>query len=347
MTHANAQLKQARQSLGLSQLQLATRAGVSSRTVQFAESGQSVSIGTMRRIAGALGMQPDQLVRIDPGTGQDAFAELPWSVADRFRNNHDFDEGTLCRNEAEVVETVRQLRENFSVQIQKWGSAQDQQEALLRDRAIDQVYFRYEQRYVDLWRKNPGCIRLDRFEDTVGGVSIVLPLTAESFQAFRNGRLAWLDISPEDLTDQSQYLLLDSVTEFTKQCRRPWYQVTKSLSFIMFNQVASLAQSPNQPDFEMVSFSASPLNEQRLGTFGFIAEPTSEPEFSYPIFWFGEDPRILGREEYSSWATFKHFAMLIKSVDKTVLRRRMIRNVLSMFKRLQRPNRRSFARQAA
>ncbi|MCR9207480.1 helix-turn-helix domain-containing protein [Rhodopirellula europaea] len=347
MAQANAQLKQARQSLGLSQLQLAMRAGVSSRTVQFAESGQNVSTGTMRRIAGALGMQADQLVRIDPGTGQDGFAELPWSVADKFRTNRNFDEGSMCRNEADVVDVVRQLRENFSVQIQKWGTTQDQQQALQKNSAIDEVYFRYEQRYVDLWRRNPGCIRLDRFEDTVGGVSIVLPLTAESFHAFRDGKLAWLDISADDLADQSQYLLLDSVTEFTKQCRRPWYQVTKSLSLITFNQVASLAESPNQSDFEMVSFSASPLNERRLGTIGFIPEPTKEPEFSYPIYWFGEDPRILGKEEYSSWATFKHFAMLIKSVDKAGLRRRMIRNLLSMVKRLQRPAEHSFSRQAA
>ncbi|KLU01758.1 transcriptional control [Rhodopirellula islandica] len=347
MAHANAQLKQVRQSLGLSQLQLAMRAGVSSRTVQFAESGQNVSLGTMRRIASALGMESDQLIRIDPGTGQDAFADLPWSIADRFRTNRRFDQGSLCRNESEVVDIVRQLRENFSVQIQKWGSTQSQQHALLRDKAIDEVYFRYEQRYVELWRRNPACIRLDCYDETVGGVSITLPLTVESFRAFRAGELAWLDISADDLVDQSQYLLLDSVTEFTNQCRRPWYQVTESLSLVAFTQVAALAKHPNRSDFEMVSFSASPLNERRLSTIGFVAEPTVEPEFDYPLFWFGEDSRILTQEEYSNWSTFKHFTTLIKSVDKASLRRRMFQNLLAMVKRLQRPAKRSFARRAA
>ncbi|WDQ18262.1 helix-turn-helix domain-containing protein [Rhodopirellula sp. P2] len=347
MAHANAQLKQVRQSLGWSQLQLAMRAGVSSRTVQFAESGQNVSLGTMRRIATALGMESDQLIRIDPGTGQDAFADLPWSIADRFRTHRRFDQGSLCRNEAEVIEIVRQLRENFSIQIQKWGSTQSQHHALLRDKAIDEVYFRYEQRYVELWRRNPACIRLDRYDETVGGVSITLPLTAESFRAFRAGELAWLDISADDLVDQSQYLLLDSVTEFTNQCRRPWYQVTESLSLVAFTQVAALAEHPNRSDFEMVSFSASPLNERRLSTIGFVAEPAAEPEFDYPLFWFGEDSRILTKEEYSNWSTFKHFTTLIKSVDKASLRRRMFQNLLSMVKRLQRPAKRSLVRRAA
>jgi transcriptional regulator with XRE-family HTH domain len=347
MAQANAQLREVRQSLGLSQLQLAARAGVSSRTVQFAESGQNVSASTMRRIADALGMEPDQLVRIDPGTGQDAFADLPWSIADRFRKNRRFDQGSTCRDESEVVEIVRQLRENFSIQIQKWGPTQTQHRALLRDKAIDEVYFRYEQRYLELWRRNPGCIRLDRFEDTIGGVSIVLPLTTESFHAFQAGELAWLDISADDLVDQSQHLLLDSVTEFINQCRRPWYKVTESLSLVAFTQVAALAKHPSRSDFEMVSFSASPLNERRLCTIGFVPEPTIEPEFSHPIFWFGEDSRILTKEEYSNWSTFKHFTTLIKSVDKASLRRRMFRNLLSMVKRLQRPAKTSFARRAA
>ncbi|MEO9592420.1 helix-turn-helix domain-containing protein [Rhodopirellula bahusiensis] len=347
MAQANAQLKQVRQSLGLSQLELATRAGVSARTVQFAESGQNVSSGTMRRIATALGVESDQLVRIDPGTGQDAFVDLPWSIVDRFRSNRPIDQGSMCRNESEVAEIVRQMRENFSVHIQKWGSSQSQQEALQRDKAINQVYVRYEQRYIELWRQNPGCIRLDRINETICGASIVLPLTTESFQAFRNGELGWLDISAGDLADQSQYLLLDSVTEFTNQCRRPWYQVTKSLSSITFAQVASLAESPNQSDFEMVSFSASPLNERRLATIGFIPEPTTEPEFNYPIYWFGEDPRILSKDEYTNWSTFKHFAMLVKSVDKSAIRRRMIRSALAMIKRLQRPMGGSFEQQAA
>ncbi|MCC9644014.1 helix-turn-helix transcriptional regulator [Rhodopirellula sp. JC740] len=338
MAQANAHLKQARKSLGLSQLQLAARAGVSSRTVQFAESGQNVSSGTMRRIAGALGMEPDQLVRIDPGTGQDAFADLPWSLADTFRTRRPITDGSMCRDEAEVIEIVRLMRENFSIHIQKWGSEEHQEQALKRDEAINEVYFRYEQRYVDYWRRNPGCIRVDRYDGTICGVSIALPLTKEAFAAFRNGELAWLDISPDDIDDQSQYLLLDSVTEFTNRCRRPWYQVTESLSFVLLSQVARLAIDPNGTDFEMVSFSASPLNERRLKTIGFIAEDSAEPEFNYPIFWFGEDARILGTEEFSNWSTFKHFAMLIKAADKASFSRRMLRGLLGVIKRRQKPH---------
>lgn len=335
MAHASPQLKQVRQDLGLSQLQLAMRAGVSSRTIQFAESGHSVSKSTLRRIATALDMECDQLIRIDSGTGQDAFVDLPWSIADRFRSNRLSDQGTTCRTEAEVVDVIRQLRENFQIQIQKWGSPQNQQKALLRDEAINRAYFRYEQRYIDFWRKNPNCIRLDRHADSVCGVSIVLPLTSDAFNSFRNGELAWLDIAASDLMDQSQHLLLDSVTEFVSQCRRPWYQVTESLSFVSLAQVASLATRPGQSDFEMVSFSASPLNERRLNTIGFIGAQSSEPEFGYPVFWFGESPQILAKDEYANWSTCKHFASLIKSIDQSSLRRRLARSLLSAVKLLQ------------
>lgn len=348
MAHASPQLRQARLGLGLTQLELAARAGVSCRTIQFAESGRSVANSTLRRIASAMDMECDQLLRIDPGTGKDAFMDLPWSIADRFRNNRFSERGSCCRNEAEVVSVVRELRENFAVQIQKWGTAEKQGQALLRDEAINETYFRYEQRYLECWRKNPNCIQVDRVDDTVCGVSIVLPLTANCFESFRAGKTAWLDIGADDIVEQSQYLLLDSVTEFVNRCRRPWYQVTETLSFISLAQVAELAIDPSLADFDMVSFSASPLNERRLTAIGFAGEQVAEPEFGHQIFWFGENTRVVTREEYSNWATFRHFASLVKSIDSKALRRRMMRSLLSTVKRRRLwSTARSLTRQAA
>lgn len=333
MPTLNSHLKQTRKLRGLSQLQLASRAGVSARTIQFAESGKPLSDTTIRCIAEALELQVDQLLRIDSDCGQDAFAKLPWSIGDRFHSNQLADQGSLCRDEEEVIQVVRNLRENFAVQIQKWGSTQEQVSALQRDDAMTSAYFRYEQRYLDIWRRNPACLRVDRVQDVLCGVSIVLPITESCFEAFRAGSRGLLDVTAEDLCDQSQKLLLDSMTEFVNQSKRPWYRITESLSFISVAQIASLAEDSAAADFEMISFSASPLNERRLVAAGFEALEATEPEFNHPIFVFSDDHAPHELDGYTKRSTLKHFTHLIRTVSLQSMRRRMVRSVLSLFKR--------------
>ncbi len=326
---------------GLSQLQLAARAGVSSRTIQFAESGKLLSDSTVRRIADALDVGVDQLLRIDAGGDQDSFSKLPWSISDRFQANQLTELGSFCRDEAEVIDVVRNLRLNFSVQIQKCGSTDEQDIALQRDDELTRSYFRYEQRYLDIWRRNPDCIRVDRVNETLCGVSILLPITRDCFDAFLAGKRGLLDVTAEDLCDQSQTILLDSVTEFVNQSKRPWFRITESLSFITVAQISSLALAPGRDDFEMISFSASPLNERRLTAVGFEAADTVELEFNYPIFLFSESNQRLERkqpeviERFTIRSTLKHFTHMIKAVTFQSVRRQMIKKLLLMVKRRQ------------
>lgn len=332
----NSNLKETRQLRGMSQLQLALRAGVSTRTIQFAESGKSLTESTVRKIARALSMQSDQLLRIDPGQGQDAFTKLPWSLGDRFESKELSDQGSYCRDEAEVIEVVQNLRENFSIQIRKWGSPEEQARALKRDAELTRSYFRYEQRYLDIWRRNPGCFRVDRFNETLCGVSISLPISQDCFDDFQAGERSLFDITADDLCDQSQTILLDSVTEFANQSDRPWYHITESLSFISIAQIADLAVDPGSSDFQMISFSASPLNERRLTSVGFESVERFEPEFRYPIFVFGDQDNPDRIDHYSIRSTLKHFSHLIKAVNSKSTRRKLMGMLLSMIKRRQR-----------
>ena len=263
-------------------MQLAALAGVSTRTIQFAESGKPLTESTVRKISDALNIQSDQLLRIDPGHGQDAFTKLPWSLGDRFGSKEISNQGSYCRSEDEVLEVVRNLRDNFAIQIRKWGSPEDQARALERDAQLTRSYFRYEQRYVDIWHRNPGCFRVDRFNERLCGVSISLPITQDCFDDFKAGKRSLFDVTADDICEQSQTILLDSVTEFVNQSNRPWYRITESLSFISIAQIADLAIDPGSSDFQMISFSASPLNERRLTSVGFESAERFEPEFSIP-----------------------------------------------------------------
>ena len=87
MPLVNTNPKRTRRLQGLSHLQLASRAGVSPCTSQFAEPGKPLSDSTIQRIAAALDVRMDQLLRIDSGCEQDAFTKLPWSIGNRFRWN--------------------------------------------------------------------------------------------------------------------------------------------------------------------------------------------------------------------------------------------------------------------
>lgn len=335
MPTVNSNLKETRLHRGLSQLQLATRAGVSSRTIQFAESGKPLNESTIRKIAEALSVQSDQLLRIDSGHGQDAFTKLPWSLGDRFGSKELSNQGSYCRSKAEVIEVVKNLRENFAIQIQKWGSPEEQARALARDAELTRSYFRYEQRYVDIWHRNPGCFRVDRYNETLCGVSISLPVTQHCFDEFQAGERSLFDVTADDICDQSQTILLDSVTEFVTESNRPWYRITESLSFISIAQIADLAVDPGSSDFQMISFSASPLNERRLTSVGFEGVERFEPEFQYPIFVFGDKDNPDRIDHYSVRSTLKHFSHLIKTMNSTSARRQMMRKLLAMIKRRQ------------
>ena len=173
----------------------------------------------------------------------------------------------------------------------------------------------------------------------------MLPITRSCFDDFSAGKRKLFDVTAEELRDQSQTLLLDSVTEFVNQSKRPWFQITESLSLITVSQVARLASDPSRDDFEIISFSASPLNGRRLKIVGFEAALAYEPEFKYRLFIFSENsPNSVDNQHekidrFSVRSTLKHFTHLMKAMMSPSSRRQMVKSLLVMVKQRLRSGR--------
>lgn len=335
MAKLSCRVRQIRVDRGLTQLQLAVNAGLAPRTIQSAESGQHVSRQTAKLLADALEIPESVILVDDHGRTNDGFLSLPWSVGNHLKDAAVPKAGSLCRSEQEVCEVVAKMRENFREQICRCGDRVVQQRYEDINAQIDRVYFRYERHYVEIWKKVPQSILVDRNEDSLTGVSVVVPVKAESYRAFCRGEKSFIEIDGNDTQPQSQYLILDSATEFVRQTRRPWYQLTKSLSFVTFSQIAMLSIDPRRDDFSMASFFASPVNQKRLGSMGFVMEEREMSEFDYQLCRFGNKAEDEHTKEYVSATTLSHFAFLAKKIDSAALKRSVVTRLLSTLKQRQ------------
>lgn len=335
MAKLSDKLKQIRQERGLTQLQLAVMAGLASRTVQIAESGRKVSRQTTWRIASALDVAVSTIVVDESKNQRDGYLGLPWSVANHLKHSSAPKEGSHCRSEEEVCDVVAKMRENFREQIYRSGDHETQQVFRTLNEKLDRVYFRYEEHYVNLWRAVPESVLVDRVDGELAGVSVVIPMKKASFREFCRGEKSFIDIDASDMQPQSQYLMLDSVTEFSGRSMRPWYQLTQSLSFVTFSQIAMLSILPRRKDFEMASFSASPMNQKRLLAVGFAMKDTLMSEFGYQLCHFGTAPEEETSQRYANVTTMTHFAHLAKKFKSATLKQELVTRVLQLIKRHQ------------
>ena len=335
MPKTSAELRRLRLQLGLTQLELAAQAGIGSRTVQFAESGRRVSRQTIQSLATAMNVAPAMIV-LDEGTDKrDAFLNLPWSVGRHLESRSLPVQGSLCKSEDEVCEVVAQMRHDFRLQIERSGDDNDKALFVELNNKLDRAYIRYERHYIELWKRLPESILVDREGGELAGVSVVIPMKAESFNAFCRGEKSFLDIDGNDVQPQSQHLLLDSTTEFPGRTRRPWYKLTQSLSFIAFSQMAMLSISPRGDDFEMASFSASAVNLKRLTAIGFSTVEKQMAEFGYQLCRFGGDSKEEATQQYANGSTLTHFAHLAKQLGSKSLKQRLVKEMLHRFKQRQ------------
>ncbi|MEM6363161.1 MAG: helix-turn-helix domain-containing protein [Planctomycetota bacterium] len=332
-------LRKTRVQLGLSQLDLAARADLSPRTIQIAESGKEVSTRTLSAISDALEVPSDQLIRIDPAINEiihDGFLDMPWRAGDDLRKGRLPHGGDTCRDETEVREVIERMHRSFQSQIDRSGNETEQR--LCRQR-FDQLAANgsgLSERYVDIWKTHPDALRVDRADGDVYAVSIVLPLRQDVFDGFIEGRLDYSEIDGACLTERSQHLLLDSVTEFSDQRERFWHRITHSLSFITLNQIAMLSSAPERSDFEMASFYASPINLRRLTSVGFESMRTIQPISQYPICYFGQERKCRENDDtYANATTLTHFAHLAQRLRNANFRQMMARALLAGVKRRQ------------
>ncbi|MDA8743732.1 helix-turn-helix domain-containing protein [Rubripirellula amarantea] len=347
MPRGSTHIRQARNRLGLSQLQAAVRADVSVRTLQFAESGkEEVTIRTMTRIAEALGLSLEEAMRDDNALENDQFKLLPWSIS-RFitaRTQPTLD--SYCLDEDRARTVILKMRESWKVHLENTGSSGTDNHFGVADRTLDAQLDEYLERYLSLWRRCPECIQVATGAGMQYGASVVLPVTDSAYERLERGEITFMQIGPEDLVEDSQNIVIDSVVEFAGTGNPSWHKFTSSLSYLVFCQIAMLSQAPTGDNFRMLSFSASPLNLQRLQATGFRETGVTMPKFDYSICVFSTREPSGYDEHYVLASTTAHFSHLVQGLCNATARIRdrrvMIKHTLGLLNKfLKRPRLRS------
>ena len=319
----NPRIRNLRRSKGWTQAQLAARADVSLRTIQFAESGRgTLKLQTLHQIAEALDCDLSELMIDDSVLREDALQRIPWSVSNLLRRQFHLPMEATCRRVEQVEAVLLKMREEWKLHLQRTGIKAVDASYLQADQMLDSQVERYVERYVDLWRHIPQTLQLATDGRSLFGISVVLPLTREAFQAFSRGELGLLDIRGYHLTPASQYLLLDSVCEFSDAPNTSWSQLTSTLSFTMISQIARFSIDPLRDDFQMVSFAASDLNAIRLREAGFRPNGSFAADVQCPVQVFSRVPNGRFSEQYIQSSNMSHIARLTRESWLSGLNRR-------------------------
>ena len=338
MPQGSSILRQERQRLGLSQLDLAIRATVSVRTLQFAEGGKAnVSSKKLGLIASELGISFAEASK-DESLADDQFGRLPWSISRFIREKADPGPEAFCNDLDDALVVIREMRASWKEHLQYTSEDQSDELYELGDQKLDEAFFVYQQRYLSIWKKHPGTIQLAHCNGIRCGVSVVLPVCDSAYQRLRDGEISFMDIDDDDIEEESQNLVLDSAVEISGVGQTPWHRLTDSLIYAVFSQIAVLSKDPCADDFRMISFGASPLNMKRLLSLGFQDCDVSMPEFGFPVCEFSLKALDKSGPQYANASTTAHFARLLKpsslSAVKLTAKKRIVTAGLKSLQRV-------------
>lgn len=121
----------------------------------------------------------------------------------------------------------------------------------------------------------PWSLVLVRGSADPGGMSIVLPLAAQTYESLLNGRFPTYACPAEDLSSPTDRVLVEAVAERPTEHTSGPAGGTRPLYYALLAQVAALTrccQLPPRTPIRLLSFAPSLLAEKRLRAYGF--EPT-------------------------------------------------------------------------
>ena len=306
-------IREARMRLGLSQLELAIRANVSPRTVQFAEGGKAnVTAQKLRLIAETLGFTFAEVTASKQRINEDPADRLPWSVSRFIQQKSKLGPEAFCADEESLLANVLKMRTNWKLHLECEGTDGAIKMFERGDRMLDERLTFYQNRYLSIWKVLPECFQLAHCDDSCSGLVVVLPITDEAYDRFRSGKISFMDIGHQDIEPGSQNLVLDSATDFPVPGNTHWSKITDSVVFALFCRIASLSENPLADDFKMISFGASQINMNRLESLGFKDCGIRMPEFNFPILEFMIAGCTMDDEHFANASTTVHFAGLLR-----------------------------------
>lgn len=306
-------LREKRRSLGLSQLEVATAAGVSVRTLQFAESCKTnVSSQKLRQIAGVIGVAEAEASQAIPVLDVDKYDRLPWSMSRYIQDRAAPGPECFCKDQDEALDVIRIMRKNWKYHLRTPGVDETGDQYEVAEQILENALHQYESRYLRIWNRHPGTFQLARANGSYCGVAVVLPVSDDAYEKLADGRISFMDIDENDIEDESQNIILDSAVEFFGLEQPPWHQLSNSLGFAVFCRIAALSLDPMADDFRMLSFAASPLNTKRLIALGFRTCKEVMPDYRYQILQFSLNGCDKTNMDYPTASTTALFAKLLR-----------------------------------
>jgi transcriptional regulator with XRE-family HTH domain len=340
-------IKERRSQLGLSQEDLAKRAGVAKRTIQSAESKsakarQSLRPKTLKAIATALNLESDALIEGPAVDAEDAFGDDLLTLHGFVRRKILPSESSYCHSRFEAEAAIGLMRDSWRSHLLRSGRQLSEWSFAVADRILNERFLTYQSRYLDIWQKNPGTIRFAVDGNRKTGVSVVLPVTDEAYDLLWRGEIDYLQITAEDILPNSQNIVIDSAVEFAENPKLSWFQITERLSYAVFSQLATLSVDPRADDFRMVSFGASDANIKRLRSNGFRVNGNQMPTFDFPLLEFAANNFDLTDDQYERTSTVAHVLHLLQrrlgANTATRVKRQVVSHALGALRSVSTPN---------
>ncbi len=334
-------LKQERMRRGMSQADLADAAEISRRTVQFIEAGkEGVLTSSIHAVADVLNIDHADAIVDDSNMidNHESFSIWPWRLFEflgkRMLPGELAHVGTRAEAESVVLSTWNGWLAHLS-NITKTKT--------VRPTAIEKWNRKdFIERYLKIWETHPDSLMCSSVDGQRSGVSVLLPVTDETYNAFVTGQISCFDITADDLVEESQNLIYDCMVEFDGPVMRKRHHITNSISFISFFQIAVLSQSTIAADFRIATYGGAEENIGRMTNAGLIEADAKTPDFGDRI-WeysghFEKGFHQVSDDVLDRSATGAHYVAMMKRWANSKARNRMkvkaARNAIHVYQRM-------------
>ena len=305
-------IRTARKRMGLSQIEVASLADVSRRTVQHAESGNpSVKFASLRAIG--------DVVRLDfPGDGTSlqetsisnlaSFGYWPFRMFKFVSGRISPGELAFCHCEKEFRSVLEILWQNFQRGLSNFCPIKAARLVELHPKFCSKKG--YLDRYLGIWKSNPKSFSFSSTRGERTGVSIVLPVAESTYREFVAGRRSNFDIEGDEILSESSTLIYESIAPFSDSHERP-HSLNGALAFIALNHLSHSLPYVRTHRCDIASFGAHAENIKRMRSVGLKPAGTEIPKLEFPIWQVSNRADFgLREEEELRSSTLLHFLSL-------------------------------------
>lgn len=305
-------IRTARKRMGLSQVEVASLADVSRRTVQHAESGNpSVKFASLRAIGNAVSLDfptDGNAMPEAPISNVASFGYWPFRMFKFVSARVSPDELAFCDCEKEFRSVLEILWQNFQRGLSNFCPKKAARLVDLHPRFCSKTG--YFERYLGIWNSNHKAFSFSSTRGQRTGVSIVLPIAESTYLEFVRGRRSNFDIGGDEVLGESSTLIYESIAPFSDSRERP-HSLNGTLAFVALNHLSHSLPYVRTNRCEIASFGAHAENIEKMRSVGLRPVGTEIPKLEFPIWQVSNCVDFgLSEEEELRSSTLLHFLSL-------------------------------------